>query len=53
MQIIKPNVGFRGGNAMEISRAAALLNKDRIIISNPEKYERVEIRNLNYEELNI
>ena len=50
MQRIKPNVGFRGGNAMEITRTATLLNKDRIIISNPEQYERVEIRNLNYDD---
>ena len=35
---------------MEISEAATLLNKDRIIISNPEKYDRVEIRNLNYDD---
>lgn len=35
---------------MEITREATLLNKDRIIISNPEKYERVEIRNLNYDD---
>jgi hypothetical protein len=50
MQRIKPNVGFRGGNVMEVSRTATLLNKDRIIISNPEKYERAEIRNLNYDD---
>jgi hypothetical protein len=43
-------VGFRGGNVMEISSMATLLNKDRIIISNPEQYERVEIRNLNYDD---
>ena len=35
---------------MEITRTATLLNKDRIIISNPEQYERVEIRNLNYDD---
>ena len=35
---------------MEISREATLLNKDRIIISNPEKYNNVEIRNLNYDD---
>lgn len=35
---------------MEITRTAVLLNKDRIIISNPEQYERVEIRNLNYDD---
>ena len=35
---------------MEISKSATLLNKDRIIISNPEKYARVEIRNLNYDD---
>ncbi|HOS69581.1 MAG TPA: hypothetical protein PLG67_10530 [Bacillota bacterium] len=35
---------------MEISGTLELLNKDRIIISNPEKYERVEIRNLNYDD---
>lgn len=39
-----------GGNIMEISGTTELLNKDRIIISNPEKYERVEIRNLNYDD---
>jgi hypothetical protein len=50
MQIIKPNVEFRGGNAMEISKTATLLNKDRIIISNPEEYMRVDIRNLSYDD---
>ncbi len=50
MQIIKPNVGFGGGNAMEISNEVNLLNKDRIIISNPEEYMRVDIRNLNYDD---
>lgn len=35
---------------MENTRTAALLNKDRIIISNPEQYKRVEIRNLNYDD---
>ncbi|MGE5631801.1 MAG: hypothetical protein ACM3TR_11970 [Caulobacteraceae bacterium] len=35
---------------MEILNGPALLNKDRIIISNPEQYERVEIRNLNYDD---
>ncbi|HYE81476.1 MAG TPA: hypothetical protein VEG39_04820 [Clostridia bacterium] len=35
---------------MEISMEATLLNKDRIIISNPEQYNRVEIRNLNYDD---
>ena len=50
MQRIKPNVVFGGDVFMEITRAATLLNKDRIIISNPEQYERVEIRNLNYDD---
>ena len=35
---------------MEILTTAESLNKDRIIISNPEQYERVEIRNLNYDD---
>ncbi len=35
---------------MEISNAATLLNKDRIIISNPEEYMRVDIRNLSYDD---
>ena len=35
---------------MEISGTTQLSNKDRIIISNPEKYEHVEIRNLNYDD---
>ena len=35
---------------MEMSKTSTLLNKDRIIISNPEQYERVEIRNLNYDD---
>ena len=35
---------------MEVMRTATLLNKDRIIISNPEQYEHVEIRNLNYDD---
>ena len=35
---------------MEIPGTAQLSNKDRIIISNPEKYEHVEIRNLNYDD---
>lgn len=35
---------------MEITTAAQLLNKDRIIISNPEQYDRIEIRNLNYDD---
>lgn len=35
---------------MEILNRVELLNKDRIIISNPEQYERVEIRNLNYDD---
>jgi hypothetical protein len=34
-----------GGNSMEVSEITELSNKDRIIISNPEKYEHVEIRN--------
>jgi hypothetical protein len=39
-----------GGNSMEVSEITELSNKDRIIISNPEKYEHVEIRNLNYDD---
>lgn len=39
-----------GGNVMKVSGVTELSNKDRIIISNPEKYERVEIRNLNYDD---
>lgn len=35
---------------MEASSASTVLNKDRIIISNPEKYNHVEIRNLNYDD---
>ncbi|MGI6586441.1 MAG: hypothetical protein GX301_02545 [Gracilibacteraceae bacterium] len=35
---------------MEVSEITELSNKDRIIISNPEKYEHVEIRNLNYDD---
>jgi len=35
---------------MDISNSVQLLNKDRIIISNPEQYERVEVRNLNYDD---
>ncbi|MDD4504568.1 MAG: hypothetical protein PHS15_07045 [Clostridiaceae bacterium] len=35
---------------MDISNSVKLLNKDRIIISNPEQYERVEVRNLNYDD---
>lgn len=35
---------------METLTTAELLNKDRIIISNPEQYERIEIRNLNYDD---
>jgi len=35
---------------MEISRGATLLNKDRIIVSNPEEYMRVDIRNMNYDD---
>lgn len=35
---------------MEIEKTAKFLNKDRILISNPEQYERVEIRNLNYDD---
>jgi hypothetical protein len=35
---------------METARTSTMLNKDRVIISNPEKYERVEIRNLNYDD---
>lgn len=35
---------------MEISNTASLLNKERIIISNPEEYMRVDIRNLNYDD---
>ena len=35
---------------MEAARTATVLNKDRVIISNPEQYERVEIRNLNYDD---
>ena len=35
---------------MDISNAAELLNKDRIMISNPEQYEHVEIRNLSYDD---
>lgn len=50
MQRIKSNVEFGGVNVMENTRTAALLNKDRIIISNPEQYKRVEIRNLNYDD---
>lgn len=35
---------------METMGTTELLNKDRIIISNPEQYEHVEIRNLNYDD---
>jgi len=35
---------------METLNETVLLNKDRVIISNPEKYDRVEIRNLNYDD---
>ncbi|KUO75089.1 MAG: hypothetical protein APF77_10400 [Clostridia bacterium BRH_c25] len=35
---------------MEILKEVSLLNKERIIISNPEKYMRVDIRNLNYDD---
>ncbi len=35
---------------MGILKEAVLLNKDRIIISDPEKYESIEIRNLNYDD---
>jgi hypothetical protein len=34
---------------MEIANTT-LLNKDRVIVSNPEEYNRVEIRNLNYDD---
>lgn len=50
MQRIKPNVGFGGGKLMETSNEISLLNKDRIIISDPEKYTKVEIRNMNYDD---
>jgi hypothetical protein len=50
MQRIKPNVEYRGGNLMEISNEINILSKDRIIISNPEEYMRVDIRNLNYDD---
>ena len=35
---------------MEISNEVNILNKDRIIVSNPEEYMRVDIRNLNYDD---
>jgi len=35
---------------MEIASTATLLKKDRIIISNPELYNKTEIRNLNYDD---
>ncbi|HYF83819.1 MAG TPA: hypothetical protein VEB00_12420 [Clostridia bacterium] len=35
---------------MENSKSATFLNKDRIIISNPEEYMRVDIRNLSYDD---
>ena len=35
---------------MENIKKISLLNKDRIIISNPEEYMRVDIRNLNYDD---
>lgn len=35
---------------METVVKTELLNKDRIIISNPEQYESIEIRNLNYDD---
>lgn len=35
---------------MEISNSVTLQNKDRIIISNPEMYRNIEIRNLNYDD---
>jgi hypothetical protein len=50
MQRIKPNVGFEGGSLMEYTNEISILNKDRIIISNPEEYMRVDIRNLNYDD---
>lgn len=34
---------------MEIA-ATTLLSKDRVIVSNPEDYNRIEIRNLNYDD---
>jgi len=35
---------------MEAVKEINLLNKDRIVISNPEEYMRVDIRNLNYDD---
>lgn len=35
---------------METINTAKLTDKDRIIISNPEMYNRIEIRNLNYDD---
>ena len=35
---------------MQVSSVSTALNKDRIIISGPEKYNHVEIRNLNYDD---
>lgn len=35
---------------MEEIKKINLLNKDRIVISNPEEYMRVDIRNLNYDD---
>jgi hypothetical protein len=35
---------------MENIRVSRHINKDRILISNPEQYEKVEIRNLTYDD---
>lgn len=35
---------------MEAMNSKIHVNKDRILISNPEQYERIEIRNLTYDD---
>ncbi|MGE5677308.1 MAG: hypothetical protein ACM3ZR_04545 [Pseudomonadota bacterium] len=35
---------------LEMTNEIGIMNKDRIIISNPEEYMRVDIRNLNYDD---
>lgn len=35
---------------MEVMKSTIHVNKDRILISNPEQYERIEIRNLTYDD---
>ena len=35
---------------MEVKKSSMHVNKDRILISNPERYEKIEIRNLTYDD---